>query len=35
MAIGVQSDSDDTKTSSWADYDDFVLIPSESTPATK
>ncbi|MDD5225396.1 MAG: DUF3047 domain-containing protein [bacterium] len=33
MAIGIQSDSDDTKTSSWADYDDFVLLPpGESLP---
>lgn len=31
MAIGVQSDSDDTKTSSWADYDDFVLIPADKS----
>lgn len=35
MAIGVQSDSDDTKTSSWADYDDFVLIPAEESPNAK
>ena len=33
LAIGVQSDSDDTKTSSWADYDDFVLLPAGGPPA--
>lgn len=35
MAIGVQSDADDTKSQSWADYDDFILIPAEPTSATK
>jgi len=29
LAIGIQSDSDDTRTHSWADYDDLFLIPSE------
>ena len=35
LAIGLQSDGDDSKSSSWADYDDFVLLPAEKSPATK
>ena len=29
LAIGIQSDSDDTGTQSWADYADFILVRKE------